>query len=66
MKHVLPRLVRPQMPGWPWNSSSSSNAVFLGWRGNGYQLKAKDVQVKWAHELSHPAYWGDPTLNQTL
>lgn len=33
MKHVLPRLVRPQMPGWPWKFSSS-DALFLGWMRN--------------------------------
>lgn len=56
MKHVLPRLVRPQMPGWPWKFSSSSNAVFLGRRENAYQLKVNGVHMKSAQELSHPAY----------
>lgn len=60
MKHVLPRLVRPQMPGWPWNSSSSSAAVFLGWVRNSYRQRANDVWVTRAQELSHSACRGTP------
>lgn len=40
MKHVLPRLVRPQMPGWPWKSSSSSGMLFLGLNEKPYELRA--------------------------
>lgn len=60
MKHVLPRLVRPQMPGWPWKSSSSSVALFLGWMRNPYELRPCYLQVRCAQGLGRSAYGGTP------
>ena len=50
MKHVLPRLVRPQMPGWPWKFSSSFDVLLLGWMRN-YQLRAYYMRVNCAHGI---------------
>lgn len=60
MKHVLPRLVRPQMPGWPWKSSSSSDALLLGRMRNSYQLRTYYLWVECALGLSCSAYCGIP------
>ena len=54
MKHVLPRLVRPQMPGWPWKSSSSSDVLLLKQMRNFSQLRNYHAQRECAHGLSVP------------
>jgi hypothetical protein len=65
MKHVLPRLVRPQMPGWPWKSSSSSDMFFLGLDEKPYQLRAYYVQVHCTHRFSLPSVGCPYSLYQT-
>lgn len=50
MKHVLPRLVRPQMPGWPWKSSPSNAAPETDEKF--YQLRNYHAQRECAHGLS--------------
>lgn len=65
MKHVLPRLVRPQMPGWPLKSSSSSDMLlFLGLdeKLSAEGLLHGGAMCSWAKSFC--LLWDAPALDQ--
>lgn len=70
MKHVLPRLVRPQMPGWPWKSSSSSNVLLLKQMRNFYQLRNYSCRemCSWAQcaDCEIPLWTGNPEGSRVI